>query len=428
MKIASKLALATALASVVGMLPAAPALAKKKEVAADVAPQLSEAVRAPAFAAQTALSASPKDFVTAEPSVAAAEAAAKTDYERYVAQSLRLSLENGKNQAKVEAQRNDYALAAPLDALIANPATPATELPLRLNERGNVAYNLKKYQDATQFFTRARDLGFTNQDLLLNIARSRVEGGDVTGGMASLDAAVKAEIAAGRKPPESWYKYAIPRLYKINADEQVQMWTRMWLAAYGTRENWRNAIYSFGFSGSGAERLTGRNRIDLYRLMRATHSLAGQKEYIDYADASLKTGLPTEAASVIDEGLSSAIIPKGNASATEIARGAKIAIANDKSLAMQERNAIAAPKGDIAGQTGDSYLGARQYAKAVELYRLAESKGVPDVDRNTLHLGIAQALAGDRQGAQATLAKVTGEPNAAIARLWTTWIVTPPST
>ncbi|MBE7608202.1 hypothetical protein G6O43_25150, partial [Salmonella enterica subsp. enterica serovar 4:-:1,2] len=83
--------------------------------------------------------------------------------------------------------------------------------------------------------------------------------------------------------------------------------------------------------------------------------------------------------------------PKGNITATEELTRAKTGIAGATSLAIKEKNAQAAPKGDLAQQAGDAYFGTRNYAKAIEMYRLAETKGAPDADRNNLHLGMALA-------------------------------------
>ena len=425
MKTVSKIALSAAL--IVGLNGAAlvaPAIAKKKDEA-PATPTLSPPARAAALEAQTALAATPKDLVKAESALNTLDGVAKTDYERYIAQSMRLSLVASQTSGQNDAQRS-AAVSPLLDALIANPATPKTELGLRYNQRGAFAINTAKYADAAKFYTRARELGYTDQDLLLNIARSKVESGDLTGGTADLDAAVKAEKAAGRKPPESWYKYAFSRLYKANQTEAADLWTAAWLTEYGTAPNWRGAIYTFGFQGPAAVKYS-KNRVDLYRLLWATKSQAGQKEYIDYGDAALTIGLPTETKAVIEEGNANGIIPKGNITGNELLARAKTGIAGSSPLAVKEKNALAAPKGDLAQQAGDAYLGARNYAKAIEMYRLCETKGAPDADRNSLHLGMALALSGDREGAKVALARVNSEPNKAIARLWTVFVTTPPT-
>ncbi|MFA6124262.1 hypothetical protein [Sphingomonas sp.] len=426
MKMVSKIALtATLVIGLNGAALVAPAIAKKKEEAAPAAPTISKEARAAAVDAQTALAATPKDLAKAETALNTLDSVAKSDYERYLASGLRLSLVNAQTQGQPEAARI-AALSPLLDALIANPATPKAELGNRYNSRAAFALSTKDYAKAVEFFLKAKDLGYTDDDLLLNIARAKVEAGDVKGGIADLGAAAQAEKAKGKKAPESWYKYAFTRLGKIGDQEGADSWTAAWLTEYGTKENWRGAIYTFGFQGPAAVKYS-KNRVDLYRLLWATKSQTAQREYIDYADAAINVGLPNEAKTVIEEGFASESIPKGNITATEELTRAKTGIAGSTPLATKEKNAQAAPKGDLAQQAGDAYFGTRNYAKAIEMYRLAETKGAPDADRNNLHLGMALALSGDRAEAKAVLAKVAADPSKAIARLWLVFVDTPPT-
>jgi hypothetical protein len=64
----------------------------------------------------------------------------------------------------------------------------------------------------------------------------------------------------------------------------------------------------------------------------------------------------------------------------------------------------------------------------VEMYKLAVTKGGIDLDPVNLHLGIALALSGNKADAQTAFAAVKTSPNSDIAKLWMTWLVTPPLT
>ncbi len=426
MKKVSSVAVAAALmVGFGGLTVTAPAFAKKEEAPKPMV--LSAPVRAAALAAQTELGLPTPDLAKAEASLATADAAAKTDDDRLIIAQLRLQLAGKQIKALPAAQQSDSLLAKPLDDLIANPRTPKDKVPLYANYRAQVAYNSKQYAVAVAMWTKARDLGYTDADLLLNIARAKVEGGDVTGGMVSLQDAVKAEETAGRKAPESWYRYAISRLFKVGDMVGTDNWTRAWLSAYGTKENWRNAIYTFGFNGAGAKRLTDRQRVDLYRLMKASGSLAGAREWMDYAIYVKRIGLPNESQAVIVDGRAAKIIAPVDAEADQILRDSKLAIAADKPLAVQEKAALAAPKGDLASQAGDAYFGAGNYAKAIEMYKLAISKGAIDLDPVNVHLGIAYTLSGNKPDAQAAFGAVKTAPNSDIAKLWLTFLASPPA-
>ena len=424
MKMVSRIALASALVVGLGSTALiAPAVAKKDDKAAAATPNISPAARTAALEAQTALSSTPKDLAKAETALNTLDGVAKSDYERYLAQQMRLALVANKTTSQPEEVRG-AALAPLLDALIANPATPKGELGQRYNQRAGTASAVKDYAKAAEYYAKAKQAGYTDDNLALNLVQSQVSAGDVKGGIATLQVAVDAEKAAGRKVPESWYKFALSRLYKIGDTEGTDAWTAAWLTQYPAKENWRGAIYTFGFQGPAAIKYS-KNRIDLYRLLWATKSMAGQKEYIDYADAALTIGLPNEAKTVIEEANAAKIIPPGNITGNELLARAKTGIAGSSPLAVKEKNALGAPKGDLAQQAGDAYFGTRNYAKAIEMYRLCESKGAPDADRNNLRLGMALVLSGDRAGAKVALAKVASEPNKAIARLWTVFVEAP---
>ena len=426
MKKASSAAIAAALVvGFCGLSVTAQGFAKKET--APKGPMLSPAVRTPALAAQTELGLAVPDLAKADASIAAAEAAAKNDDERYVVATLRLQLTERQIKAMPATQQSDLPLGKPLDDLIVNPKTPRDKLGLFYNYRAQVAFNAKQYQLAATDWSKARQLGYVDQELLLNIARAKVEGGDASGGMASLQEAVKEQEAAGKKVPEAWYKFAISRLFTAGDMAGTDAWTRAWLGVYGTKENWRAAIYTFGFRGEGARRLTDRQRVDLYRLMKASGSLAGAREWLDYAAYSKRLGLPNETQSVIVDGRTARVILPADAEANQLLREAKASIAVDKPLATQETLAAAAAKGDLAAQAGDAYLGAGNFPKAIEMYRLALNKGQIDLDPVNLHLGIALALGGNKPDGQAAFAAVKTSPNSDIAKLWTTWLIFPPT-
>ena len=131
MKIIPKLALAAALATGMGsVVLTAPASAQKKKEEAGGLKLSPEALKA-AQAAQPVLQ--QKNYAAAEPLIAAVEAAAKTEDDKYIAAAMRYELESGKlfaaQQANPNAPIDEAVLAKPLDALINSPSTPAADKP-----------------------------------------------------------------------------------------------------------------------------------------------------------------------------------------------------------------------------------------------------------------------------------------------------------
>lgn len=426
MKLISQLALGAALTTgAAGLAIATPAFAKdKKEEAKAPGLKLSPEVVKVAKPAQDALAANTPDV--AEPLIAQIEAAAKTDDDKYIGAVFRYNLEatklNARQQANPNAQPDDSALVKPLDALIANPSTPPADRGKYYFRRAAMAYNGKQYPVAIDYFTKARDLGYVNPDLGLFLVRAKVESGDVAGGSADLEKQIADMNARGEKAPEEYYRYAIARSNKNKLKPQTMTWLTKYAAAYPTSKTWYEVLATYGIQQDSVAKLDNQQKMDIFRLMRATGGLADQYYYLEYAQKAQNAGLPFEAQAVLKEGLANGKIPAANTEAKAMVSEVALAVRNEGSLATLETKAKASASGSLAMQTGDANLGAGNFAKAAELYRLALTKGGVDADTVNTRLGIALARSGDKAGATAAFAAVKTAPRADIAQLWTTYV------
>lgn len=427
----------------IAMPIAAPAKEKKKEEAAPAGPQLSPEFRKAAVPVQTALRALvdkmkadrsadvTADLAAAEPLVAATDASAKTDDDVYFKQIFRLQFESLKLQATSKGDANLYrqkeaVLVEPLKALVANPKTPPVERGDYANRLGEIAYDAKNYAEALRSFELARTSGYTNANLGLNIVRAKTEGGDIAGGIAEMKALIAAERAAGRTPPEGWYLYPRAKANTAKLTTEFLDLTKLWLGAYPTAKNWRDALVYYGFQGP--YKLDKRERIDIFRLLRIAKSLGDQNDYAEYAQNLFDVGLPEEAKAVIDEGRALGKVPAAGGANSIIMSDAVAAIKAEGPLGALAKKAAAAPNGVLAAATGDGYLGSDDYAHAIELYKLALQKGgVAKPEEVLTHMGIAQARLGDKEAAKATFAMVKSPPRADIASFWILWLESAPT-
>ncbi|WP_375397906.1 hypothetical protein [uncultured Sphingomonas sp.] len=403
------------------VVAAPPAYAKKKDTPPAGALVLSEPIRVQAQAAKDAITAS--NIPAAEAAITQVETAATTDDEKYVGAVLRYAVESQKLYDKQKSTNGVFdarPLAAPLDVLIASPKTPATDLPKYLFTRGTVSFDQRNYAGAVGFFTRAKAAGSTEPNLPLYLIKSKVEGGDVAGGMADLDAVWTA------KGPmtDDYYKYAIAKTNAAGMKAETFKWIKRRVAASPSSQTWRDAIVFYGLQQQPVVKLDKRQMIDLFRLMRRTKSLADQTDYEEYGQKAYDIGLPDEARTILNEGKTLGKIPATSSTTKSLLSDSATAIAGENFATLEKKAAIA-PKGEVAAQTGDGYLGRDEYAKAIPLYRLALQKGVADTDQVNLHLGIALALSGDKEGARASFAAVKGAPRADIASLWAMWLDSP---
>jgi hypothetical protein len=425
MKTLSKLALAAVLATgVSGLAIVAPAAAKdKKEEQAAPGFKLSKPVQAIAFQAQEAVKA--RNPAAAEPLVAQVEAAATTDDDKYIAAALRYDLENTKlviaQEANPKAPLDETVLAKPLDALIAAKSTPAADRGKYLFRRGQLAYNSGQYPVATQYFTQAKAAGYNSPDFDLQLAKVKVQAGDTAGGLADLDRFITAQKAAGQAVPESYYRFGIATANNKKMVPETLAWMQKYVSAYPNAKVWRDVILQYAFAQNSLAAPDKAQTVDLYRLLRTAGAMPDQAMYEDYAKNVYDRGNPYEAAAVLKEGMASGKIPATSAFSKSLLTAANTAIKADGSLASSEKTALASKDGKIAASTADAYLGQNNYAKAIELYRAALSKGGVDANEVNTRLGIALAKSGDKAGAQAAFGAVTGSPRAGIAALWNTW-------
>lgn len=404
------------------LLPA-PAAAQKKEKEAKPADfKLSKEFREIAVKAQAAVSA--KDTATADPLVAQMEAAAKSDDERYIAASTRLNVEVLKSQAAGGGAT--AGLKAPLEALIAAPRTPQADKAKFAYQLGVMASNAKDNAGAATYFQQAQQLGYQDPNLPLNLVKLKMASGDVAGGQADLAKLIDAQVAAGQKPDEQLYRFAISQTHQKRMAADTQAWIRRYLSAYPTVKNWRDMVVFWGIQPQAVVATDKPQKVDLYRLLRTGKALADEYDYVIYAQYALDLGIPWESKAVLNEGKAAGKIAAGNATASGLLAAANTSIGNEGALTGLETRAKAAANGKLANSTADAYLGSGNWAKAVELYRVALQKGSVDADAVNTRIGIALANSGDKAGAKTAFETVKTPPRDGIAAMWLLFLDHPP--
>ena len=161
--------------------------------------------------------------------------------------------------------------------------------------------------------------------------------------------------------------------------------------------------------------------------MRASGALAGERDYMAAATALDEAGLPGEAKEVLDEGIRRNMLRASEAAVRTLTTRLNGRATTDRGgLAGRVTRARAAATGANARTAADALFGYGRYGEAVELYRLALTKGGEDADLVNTRLGAALALANQPVEAQAALQAVTGN-RAEVARLWLAWLARRPA-
>jgi hypothetical protein len=414
MNFASKLALAAVLSLGTTALTVAPAAAQKKDDKKADPNQLkvSDEFRKPAAAAEAAVKA--KDWATAEPSITAAEAAAKNDDEKYYAAWLRLQLELGRG--------NESAQIPALQILSVSPRTaPEAKGPYtaRLNFLiGKSSAASKKHADVITYMTKARELGEKNVDIPLMMANSYAAMGKNVEAAAEARNAIEFAKANGQKAPEAWYQFAIPKVNASGNRDAIADWLAYYLKDYPTVKNWRWAMEVLGQGAKGTDRNGKIERMDLFRLRRMTNALADRGDYADYAYIAQSSGLPWEAISVIDEGRKAGKLPATDPDSVKTYGAAQAGVKSSPSL-----DALA-KQGGV--DNADALLAAGDNARALQLYDAALAKGGANAEEINLHRGIALTRLGRKDEAKTAFASVKTGPFVNVALLWQVSLESPP--
>jgi hypothetical protein len=389
-------------------LGAALALAAAGPGGAQQAAPLNKNERAAILALQTALDA--KNYSAATGALSTAQAAATSGYARYLASALqlRLATETG----------NQGLQATAIDAMISSGAAPAAELPQLYRSQATLLLDAGKYERAEAALARAAEAAPNDPDLLLALAEVKILRKKNQEAVPLMERAVALRAAAGQPAPQSWLKRAAAVAQANRATPQAIRFTRDLVAAYPSPQNWRDAVLLL----RDAAPADADARIDGLRLLREAKGLAGERDYMELAQALSAAGLNIEAKAVLDQGVAADMVDPAKAAYKElIASTGRQAAAERKALAGLETKAMAAATGAAALSAGDAHLGAGQYAKAASLYQAAIQKGSVDAGVAGTRLGIAHALAGQKAEAETAFRALNG-PRADLASLWLVWL------
>lgn len=404
-----KLITTTALA-LIAALSATPAIAQNKN-APQPAAQTPQAKITPSKGALKAIvdlqdTVNKNDYANVPAKVAAANAVATTKEDKYLVGQLHLKAAvAAKDTAGETAAINEVANSGYLD-----PAK-STELYLSL---GSTLYNEKQYPQAQAAFQKAAALDPRNSEASSLLGEALLAQGQKAEAAAAFQRAIQASAAAGQKPAENLLKRAVGVAYDANSPTAVDL-ARQWVANYPSPESWRNSIAIYrNLNHPDVE-----GTLDLLRLMQATGSMTEAGDYTLYSRAAAEQNNFNEAQAILDAGIAAKKIDPASPEVKDLVVGLK---AKPKATAADLAAATkAAVNGTALLRIGDRYYAMGDYAKAVELYRLAMGKPGVDAAVANLHIGMALARAGDKAGATTALNAVTG-PRADIAKYWLAYV------
>lgn len=352
------------------------------------------------------------DRAAQDAALAAARTTAQSAAARYAVANLQFQIGRQRGDSPMQVQA--------IDAMVASGVPQGAELASLLSAQASRAYSANDLHTADRLLTRAVELQPNNPAVIADYAQYKARMGDRAQAIAQFQRALDLQRASGQAAPESWHRRALALAFDGRIAPQGIAFARGLVTAYPSPANWRDALLAYRQFAAPDPALD----LDIRRLQRASGALAGERDYLEFAQA-LGTGAAGEAKAVLDEGVSRGMLdanePAVRQAITGATRGATAARAG---LARSRTQALAAATGTAALTAGDVHFGLGQYAEAAELYRAALQKGGVDANLANSHLGAALALAGQRVEAETALRAVTG-PRADLAGFWMTWLARP---
>ncbi|HYI38973.1 MAG TPA: hypothetical protein VE053_01495 [Allosphingosinicella sp.] len=419
MKSVSRIALGVALviggASMVATAPAEAQKKKKGESAQPAAPQgpaLSKEERAALLPVQTAVTA--KDWAGAQAALPAAAAAATGPGARYYIGRFKLEIGMGTNNVALQGQG--------MEELLASGQVPlADQAPIYRNQ-AILANNAGNKAKAEAAYAKALELSPNDTELMISLAQVKNDLKKPAEAVQLISKAIEAKRAAGQPVDESWYKYALKLAYDGRSNPALrdasQKLSRDLVTAYPTKENWRDSVLIFRDTNN----LDSAADLDVLRFMRASGSLAGERDWYDLVDGLYKGGNYAEAKAVLDDGAAKRMVDPKKAAFAELIRLTNARMAGDRaSLGGEETKAMAAATGASALKIGDAFYGYGEHGKAIALYRAALTKGGVDANLVNTRLAMALLASGDRAGAETAFRALTG-PRQNLGAFWLAWL------
>ena len=344
-----------------------------------------------------------RDYGAAASALAAAQAAVHSEDGRYYLTNLQFQYARETNNIPLQ--------TSTIDALIANGRTSPAELGQLYALRGTLAVFAGEREPAERAFARALELAPT-PDTALALAQIKVSLRKNVEALALIDRAIQMRAATGQPVLESWYKRGIEIAISAGQNAQALRFCAQLVAAYPSPDNWRDAALIY----RDLAKPDPLGVADAVRLMRAAKALAGERDFLDAAQAFTAVGLPGEAKAVLAEGVAQqAVDPLKSTYREAVANAARLAAADR--LKLPALRTAGAGSAAAAMTAGDHLMSFGDYAAAATAFRKALELGAADSEAANLQLGIALVLGGDRAGAATALRAVTGA-RAPLAALW----------
>ncbi len=335
----------------------------------------------------------------------------KTPYETYIINHLRAAAAAGAGEMMLSAQAYEVVLAS--------GRLPAAEALPIMEAIAGIFYNAKDYKPAATWAQRYLKDGGTNPQTRLLMVRAMYFGGDYANVRGELMADIKNVEKAEQKPTLEQLQMLASIEQKANDWPAYTVTLEKLVAHYPKDDYWKDLIYRVASKPTFSASL----HLNMTRLRYALGQFAKADDYVDLADRVNRAGFPIEAKQVVEQGFAKGLLGTGSDAAAHQklrAQIAKEAAEDQKDIKRAEAEASKAKDGTGLIGVGFNYVVSGDVDKGAALMEQGLKKGgLKRPDEAALRLGMAYAMAGQKQKALDTLKTIQGADGAEdLAKLW----------
>lgn len=297
------------------------------------------------------------------------------------------------------------------EAIIASGKAPAAEQVKMVQAVAVAYYQAKDYASAAKWTNRYFKEGGNDPQMRTILAQAQYLNGDcksiagMTDGNGTPSEALLQMLAScyAKQKDNNGYAAALEKL----------------VLYYPKKEYWTDVINRVQRKSAFSDRLS----LDVYRLKMATGNMVTESDYMEATQLALQEGYTGEGRKIIDQGFERKVLGAGK-EADRQKRLRDLAMSRDTEARKTIEQRLAEAEADKDGtglvNIGYEYVTSGAPAKGLPLMEKGIAKGnLKRPEDAKLHLGVAYALAGQKNKAIQTLKTVKGTDGTAdLARLW----------
>ena len=233
-----------------------------------------------------------------------------------------------------------------------------------------------------------------------------------------LSQAIEIQNKTANKAPEDWYRASRDRALATNDRQLYAQWASKWAEAYPSSASWADAVTAYRFK---TQANTEQN-LEILRFMKASGALTKTRDYKEFAEEANKKNNFGEVVNVLEEGRSKGLVAASDPIVSELLNPTRGKLSGDRASLPAAPSAVrGSGSASVMMNFADTWLGYKDYAKAIAFYQAGMTKAGADMGRGQIGIGTAHAFAGDLNAAKAAFDKVTGARQP-LANMWATWI------